>query len=207
MSEIEQYDAGEVEESSFLQKMDKIEEVGLYDLKGYSYSQINQLTGLSIPTIKKYIKEYKVILERVVDDDPYFLENIQYNTIKAMKEMDEVSREAWESIELATREGMLTARNQAIKLALEVATKKAQLHQLLGQQNQDTDYIERMQKAELVNSLISQVVRDVVSECEHCRVKARPLLEEAFKQMESSEEFMSPKDAADRLDFIDVDEA
>jgi len=144
-------------------------------------------------------------LEHMAENDPYFLENLQYNTLKALAEFDEISKEAWESVELATREGMITARNQALKLAMEVATKKAQLHQLMGGKQTDSDYIARMQKAETVNQLISQVVRDVIADCEHCREKAAPMLKEAFRLMDDQEEFMDGEQAANSVDFVDAE--
>jgi len=41
-----------------------------------------------------------------------------------------------------------------------------------------------MQKAESVNQMLSRVIKDVVSECESCREKARLLLQEAMSLME-----------------------
>lgn len=207
MSNIELFSDSEVEqedsETPIYDKLKKIEEVGLLRLKGYNKSDIAEVTGLSIPTISRYIKEHESMLQRIVDEDPHFLENIQFNTIRAMAEFDEISKEAWESIEIATREGMITARNGAIKLAMEVAAKKAQLNQLLGTQKTDGEVFEKMQKVEVVNQLLSQVIKDVIADCEHCRIKARPLLEEAFRSMNEHADIVTPQDAADDLDFID----
>ena len=45
----------------------------------------------------------------------------------------------------------------------------------------------RMQKAESVNQILSEVLRDVVSDCERCRDMARIKLAEAFSLMENTE--------------------
>jgi predicted transcriptional regulator len=191
----------EIEQSeSIFDKARKVEKVGLMHLKGYSNADIGELESLSQPTVRDYISQYKVFLEGQAESDPYFLEKVQFNTIKALAEFDEISKEAWETVEIATREGMVSARNQALKLCLDIATKKAQLHQLMGTAKTDGEYIARMQKAETVNQIISKVIRDVIAECDVCRDRARPMLKEAFSMM-SEEGFASPEEAGDSLDF------
>jgi len=181
-------------------KAKKVEEVGLLHLKGYSNSDIGELQGISQPTVRDYIFQYKNHLEVLAENDPYFLEKVQLNTIKALAEFDEISKEAWETVEIATREGMVSARNQALKLCLDIATKKAQLHQLMGTAKTDGEYIARMQKAETVNQIISKVIKDVIADCESCKGRARPMLREAFSMMEG-DSFATAEDAGDHLDF------
>jgi len=185
-------------------KARKVEQVGLLHLKGYSSSDIAELESISAPTVREYISQYKIFLENQAEEDPYFLEKVQFNTIKALAEFDEISKEAWETVEIATREGMVSARNQALKLCLDIATKKAQLHQLMGTAKTDGEYIARMQKAETVNQIISKVIRDIVANCEECKEKARPMLREAFSMM-NDEGFESPKQAEESLDFEDAE--
>jgi predicted transcriptional regulator/bacterioferritin-associated ferredoxin len=198
----------EVEEyqDTILDRAQVVEQVGLYKLKGYRISEISELTGVSQNTVREYISQYERWIEKQVEDDPYFLEKVQHNTLRAMNELDEISKEAWETVEIATREGMVSARNQALKLCLDVSTKKAQLFQLMGGGNKsDSEYIARMQRAETVNQLISNVIRDVISECPKCRDLAKPMLREAFAMMEvdNREGFATPKEAEDHLDFED----
>ena len=157
-----------------------VEEVGVLSIKGYSVSDIVDLTSLDPRTIRDYTAQYKAYIEKTAEDDPYFLEKVQLNTQRALIEMDQLSKEAWETVEIATREGMVTARTGALKLALDIATKKAQLHQLMGTAKTDGEYIARMQKAETVNQIVSKVVRDVVAECPRCGPTARTMLNEAF---------------------------
>jgi predicted transcriptional regulator len=185
-------------------KAKKVEQVGLLHLKGYSSSDIAELESISAPTVREYISQYKIFLENQAEEDPYFLEKVQFNTIKALAEFDEISKEAWETVEIATREGMVSARNQALKLCLDIATKKAQLHQLMGTAKTDGEYIARMQKAETVNQIISKVIRDIVANCEDCKEKARPMLREAFSMMNDGG-FESPKEAEESLDFEDAE--
>lgn len=169
---------------TFVEKIKDIEEVGLLYVKGYSKSEIATLMTLSPSEVKEYIEEYKLFLNRSAEEDPYFLERVQFNTLKALQEFDELSKEAWETINIATDHGMVAARIQAIKLAGEIATKKAQLHKLMGGGNQaDTEYIQRMQKAENVNQILSKILRDVISKHPSIAEEVRKELEIAFQIM------------------------
>ena len=169
-------------------KIKDVEDAGLMHVKGYSNHEIASLMSIKPAEVKTYIEEYKKILNRKADDDPYFLERVQFNTIKALKEFDELSKEAWETINIATDHGMVAARIQAIKLAGELATKKAQLHKLMGGNNSDAEYIGRMQKAENVNQILSRVLRDVIAKFPEVAEEVRKELAIAFEIMDEKEE-------------------
>jgi hypothetical protein len=187
-------------------KFKAIQEAGKLHIKGYTNVDIGEVLQIDTRTAKAYVQEYLDIVKQVGEDNPYFLEEIQFNTLKALDEMNEISKEAWETVEIATEAGMVGSRIQALKLALDVGVKKANLHQLMGGTNSDGEYIARMQKAENVNLLLSKIIRDVISECESCRTKARGMLKEAFAMMEESGEgFSSAEDAADHLNFEDAE--
>jgi hypothetical protein len=183
MSEIEP-----IGEKTILDKLRKIEEAGLLFVKGYNYHEIGTLLSLSTSEAKEYINEYKKILNKQADDDPYFLERIQFNTIKALQEFDQLSKEAWETVNIATDHGMVPARIQALKLASEIANKKAQLHKLMGGTTGDSDYIARMQKAENVNQILSKILRDVISKHPQIADEVRRELAVAFDIMKTSDE-------------------
>jgi predicted transcriptional regulator len=172
-------------QSELIKQLELAEEAGILSIKGYKNSEIAELLDITPRKAKEYIVEYYKIIQQQAEVDPYFLEKIQYNTVKALTELDQISKEAWETVTIATDNAMVTARVHALKLALEVATKKAQLHQLLGTQKADSDYIVRTQKAEVVNQLLSQILKEVVSGCDRCRELARIKLAEAFSLMDT----------------------
>lgn len=174
-------------DKTLIEKLKDVEEVGNLHVKGYSMHEIASLMAMKPGDVKSYIEEYKKILNKQVDEDPYFLERVQFNTIKALQEFDQLSKEAWETINIATDHGMVPARIQAIKLAGELATKKAQLHKLLGMNTSDGDYIQRMQKAENVNQILSRVLRDVISKHPEIADAVRRELAIAFEIMEQEE--------------------
>jgi hypothetical protein len=186
MSDIEPVIGHEIEpaERTILDELAEIEQVGLLHIKGYSIHEISSLVNTPIERTKNMIAEYKKILNRQAELDPYFLEKIQFNTIKALQEFDQLSKEAWETINIATDHGMVPARIQAIKLAAEVATKKAQLHKLMGGNQADAQYISRMQKAENVNQILSKILRDVISKHPQIAEEVRRELEIALEIMD-----------------------
>lgn len=172
-----------VKTKSLIDKIKDVEQVGLLHVKGYSMREISTLMSIPVNEIKNYIEEYKIILNQTVEEDPFFLEKVQFNTIKALTEFDELSKEAWETITIATDNGMVAARIQAIKLAGDLATKKAQLHKLMGGNQTDGEYIARMQKAENVNQILSKILRDVISKYPDIANEVRKELEIAFEIM------------------------
>lgn len=182
MSDIEKYDAPNLEKT-LIDILKDVEEVGLLYVKGYNIHEIASLMSSTPDKIKEQINEYKKILNRQAEEDPYFLEKIQFNTIKALNEFDQLSKEAWETVNIATNHGMVPARIQAIKLAGEIATKKAQLHKLLGTTQSDGQFIARMQKAENVNQILSRILRDVISKHPKIAEEVRKELQIAFDIM------------------------
>jgi len=169
------------------EELQLVEEAGSLSIKGYNYSNIAELMEISPYKAKQYVQEYFRLIKEQSENDPYFLERVQQNTLRFLNELDEISKEAWETVSVATDNGMVGARTQALKLALDVTTKKAQLHQLMGGNKPDSEYIARMQKAESVNQILSEVLRDVISDCERCRDLARVKLAEAFSLMDNAE--------------------
>lgn len=177
----------ETVKKSLIEKIKDVEKVGLLHVKGYTKSEIASLMALPVDDVRDYIEEYRLILNQKAEEDPYFLERVQFNTIKALQEFDSLSKEAWETITIATDHGMIAARIQAIKLAGELATKKAQLHKLMGGNQADSEYIARMQKAENVNQILSKILRDVIGKHPIIAEQVRKELELAFQIMGKEE--------------------
>jgi predicted transcriptional regulator len=176
----------EIEKASkdIITELKDIEDAGVLHIKGYSYNEIGSLLSISTPKAKEYVEQYKNVLQRQADSDPYFLEKIQFNTIKALQEFDQLSKEAWETVSIATDHGMVAVRIQALKLAADIAVKKANLHKLMtGTNSTDSDYIARMQKAESVNQILSKILRDVISQYPDVAEQVRSELSLAFEIM------------------------
>jgi len=187
---------------TIVDELNDIEEAGLLSVKGYKVSEIATVMDISPQRVRKHVNDYKSLIDKRAQDDPYFLEKVQYNTLRALEEFEQVSKEAWETVTIATDHGMISARVQALKLASDVASKKAQLHHLLGGNNADVEYVARMQRAESVNQILSKILRDTVSQFPEIASQVRGELALAFELMEASEEF---EDAMDDPNTIDAD--
>lgn len=201
MSEIEK-----VPEKSIISELKDIEDAGLLHVKGYSYSDIASLLSVSVNKAKDYVAQYKNIIQKRADEDPYFLEKIQFNTIKALQEFDQISKEAWETVNIATDHGMVALRIQSLKLAADVAGKKAQLHKLMGGTNStDGEYIARMQKAENVNQILSKILRDVIAKYPDIAEEVRRELEVAFEILNGTAEETSDPKTYEPPDYQDAE--
>ena len=166
--------------------MELVDQIGGYHIKGYNVTEIASLMELDRTAVRSYIDEFKLILNRQAESDPYFLERVQLNTIKALSEFDQIGKEAWETVTIATDHGMVSARIQALKLAGEIAHKKAQLHQLMNNNQTDVEYVARMQRAESVNNLLSKIIRDVISQYPDIRDKVQRDLADAFEILDKN---------------------
>lgn len=201
MSEIEKSSSKDI-----LSELKDIEDAGILHVKGYSYSEIGSLLSVSSGKAKEYVQQYRNFLQKKADEDPYFLEKIQFNTIKALQEFDQISKEAWETVNIATDHGMVAVRIQALKLASDIAGKKAQLHKLIsGGNSTDSDYIARMQKAESVNQILSKILRDVISKYPEIAEEVRKELSLAFEIMNGNAESASDPDTYNTTDIDDAE--
>ena len=171
---------------SLIDRLELVDQIGSYHIKGYSTSEIAALMDMQRTEIREYVDEFKLILNRQAESDPYFLERVQLNTIKALSEFDEIGKESWETVNIATDHGMVSARIQALKLCAEVAHKKAQLHQLMNNNQTDVEYVARMQRAESVNNLLSKIIRDVISQYPEIRDKVQRDLADAFEILDNN---------------------
>ena len=171
---------------SLLDRLEIVDQVGRYHIKGYTIPEIAAVMDLTKANIREYVAEFKLILNRQAESDPYFLERVQLNTIKALSEFDEIGKESWETVNIATDHGMVSARIQALKLCAEVAHKKAQLHQLMNNNQTDVEYVARMQRAESVNNLLSKIIRDVISQYPEIRDKVQRDLADAFEILDQN---------------------
>lgn len=193
---------------SLLDKLKRCESVGVMRLKGYTLHEIAEDQGISPATAKAYADEYFLLVRETAEGDPDFMDRVQENTIRFLKEFEEIGKESWETVRIATDAGMVGARINALKLASEIAGQKARLLQLLGAKV-DSSYVARMQRAEAVNQLLSSVIRDIVSECSHCRDEAQVRLAEAFSMMNDNESTLRAREyeeEAEDAELVEEDE-
>lgn len=186
-----------------LEKIDNLEKVSELYLKGYKPAEIGRALTLSPAAVKGYIAEYKVYINRRVDEDPAFLDRLQENTIEALERLDNLIHEAWETYETCKTADMVNQQINLIKVAGELEDKRAKLLQLMGAKA-DSGMMARMNKAEQVNGIVSRIIKDVVSDCPHCKLEVMPRLAEAFALMNKPEEAVDMEPMDDDIEEAEI---
>lgn len=191
--------------SNLVEKLDTLERVGELKLKGWKPTEIARHLGISTHAAKHYIEQHKELLRKRVEEDPEFLERIADNTIEALDRLDTLIKEAWDTYDTAKNEGMINQQINLLKVAGSLEAQRANLLQLMGAK-MDSGMMQRMHEAEQVNSIVSGVIKDIVSKCEHCKLEAQIRLAEAFQIMKRPEEAAEMRPSTKSPDFIDMEE-
>lgn len=168
-------------------KIETLEKVGILVNKSYKNAEIARELNLTPREAKYYVDSYKEILADRVNADPDFLDRIQENTLEALDRLDLLVREAWETYATAKNMEMINQQINLLKACGDLEDKRAKLLQLMGAKA-DSGMMARMNKAERVNEIVSRIIKDVVSECSHCKLEALPRLAEAFALMNKGDE-------------------
>lgn len=181
--------------SSLPAKIDMLEKVSELYLKSQKPTEIARNLGISRAQVDSYIRDYKALIQRQVATDPDFLERISDNTLESLHRFDQIIDETWKTYERAKEEELISMQTNLLKVSADLETKRANLLQLMGAR-MDGGSMARMQKAEKVNSIVSDILKEVVSGCPRCKTEVMPRLAEAFKMMDRGEDFvdMTPYD-------------
>jgi len=182
--DIEKYSEGTPE---IIEEYNDIEQAGLLKLKGYNYTEIAEAMGIKPKAAKALVDQYMQIIRYQAQNDPDFLDRVEENTIFFLKQFDDLSKEAWETVKISTDQGSLSSRINSLKLAGEFLTQKGKLLQLMGGKV-DSSYIARMARAENVNLILASIIKEIISGCDQCRPEAHRRLQEAFAAMGSVED-------------------
>jgi predicted transcriptional regulator len=172
---------------STIERLELIEQVGDLHLKSYKPSEIARNLGISPAQAKHYIAQYQELLRRRVNEDPDFLDRVADNTFEALERLDGLVKEAWETYETAKNNDLINQQINLLKVAGAFEQQRANLLQLMGAK-MDSGMTARMQRAEQVNSIVARIIKEVVSDCDHCKVEVMPRLAEAFAKMNQETE-------------------
>jgi len=187
-----------------LERIETLEKVGDLHLKSYKPSEIARQLGISPAQAKHYIAQYQELIRKKVNSDPDFLERVAENTGEALLRLDQLVKEAWETYETAKDNDMINQQINLLKVAGAFEQQRANLLQLMGAK-MDSGMMARMSKAETVNGIVTRIIKDVVSDCDHCKVEVMPRLAEAFAIMNAQEEAVEMQPIDDDEDIIDAE--
>lgn len=181
---------------NIIDEIELIEEVGQLRNRGYNFTEIAGIKKITPVKAKKLFGDYITLLNDQIQRDPDFLDRVKENTLATLKQFDDLNKEIWETVEVATDNGMLGERSKALKLAMDLLDKKAKILQLVGGSN-DSGLMYRVNKAEAVNLMLSSVIKEVIAGCDRCAPEARHRLAEAFATMGAAEEAMNADNVQD----------
>lgn len=187
--------------TGIVEELHDIEQAGLLSLKGYSYVDIGSELGITPVKAKSLTEKYRDIVRHQAATDPDFMDRVQENTIMFLRQFEDLSKEVWETVKIATDSGSIAGRTNALKLVLDVKKQHAVLLQLMGGKT-DASYMARMAKAENVNTILAFILKDIVSHCDNCRPEASKRLAEAFAVMGNTEDALDaePYEYAEIID-------
>lgn len=182
--------------ADLVERIGTLEQVGDLYLKSYKPGEIARKLNISAAQAKHYINQYQSLVQQKVQNDPDFMDRVADNTIEALERLDKIVVEAWETYETAKDNEMVNQQINLLKVAATLEQQRANLLQLMGAK-MDGGMMAKMQRAEKVNSIVSHIIKDSISQCEKCKLEAMPRLAEAFRLMNEAEEV---------VDFEDVEE-
>src|SRR3990167_2170481 len=119
---------------------------------------------LDISDVIDVIAEYKIILDRKIEDNPGILDQKLDHVMAALDNLDLVKKETWVLYQ-ATPIDNTNSKAKLLKLITEVESQRSQILQLLGS---DKDAITRLQLAQSTQNQFINIVKGVVSGCPKC---------------------------------------
>ncbi|AXH67279.1 hypothetical protein SEA_WOFFORD_97 [Streptomyces phage Wofford] len=166
-----------------LEQIDRIErmnDVVTAHLKGDNPTQIAKLTGLKRAEVLQYLDEWKSIAQNN--------KTIQARAQEAITSMDEhynmIIRELWETMEQADLNNDLKTKASVLKSLADVEGKRVDLLQKAGllDNQQIGDEVAEMEKK---HEILINILRDVTSDCPHCKVEVARRLSTVTGQTET----------------------
>lgn len=183
-----------------VEKYDQIERAAELFLKKYKYTEIARELGVTPAYAKALVEDYQALIKRRAEDDPDLLDRLVENTIETLDTLALIEKEIWETYQKAKDFEMINQQNATLKNAMDITEKRAKLLQLMGAKA-DSGNTARLQKAEKVNQIVSEVMRDIVSQCPRCKIEAQIKLAEAFRLMENAENIVEMHE----LETVEID--
>lgn len=166
-----------------LDTLDRIEQMNTVvaaHLKGDNATAIARSTGMKRAQVIEYIDEWKLIAQNN--------KAIQARATEALTGMDEhynmIIRELWEVLEEADMNNDLKTKTTVLKNLADVEGKRVDLLQkagLIDSQHAGEEVIEMERKHEILIGIL----REVTSECPHCKVEVARRLSKVTDKTET----------------------
>jgi transposase-like protein len=166
-----------------LERAELIQEVAALAMQGYSQADIARQKGIAASTVRVYLREWESYIKTKASDNPELFDKVLENSLRFIENYDMMLKNAWEVHDESKDAGVPATRLSSLKLIQEITAQKARFYQLLGPRT-ETNYLEKAKRAERVNEVLSEILRDTVADCDRCSNLAWDKLREAFQMME-----------------------
>lgn len=165
---------------SELAKNELVDKAAELYMQGQKITNIAKTLGRDEKTIRNYLDEYEKSIRDRATADPEVLDRRLENSLRFLDNYDLLIMKAWDVHNKAEEADVASTQLSAIKQIDELVSKKARLMNLLGQ-NQENMYLEKAKRAEKVNTLLSDILRNIVSDCTRCQPLVWEELQRAFE--------------------------
>jgi hypothetical protein len=143
-------------------------------------TKIAKITGFTRKDVIEYLNEWR----GVVQSD----RQVQMRAREALGAADQhysmLIKEAWDIIEEATTTSNLPQRTAAVKLVADIQQKQIDMLQKAGVL-ENNEMAEKIIETEEKQQLLASIIKDVVSQCEHCKPKVMARLSEVTDKAEA----------------------
>jgi hypothetical protein len=174
---IKQIMDNEIEVAGQFDQMNKVvEEL----LKGNSPAQIAKSLGLTRVQVDNYVDAWKGF----VHDNTAIRERAKEALAGADEHYSMLIKEAWSVVDEAGVAAELNTKNAALKLIADIEAKRIDMLNKAGVL-EDSSMADQILESERKQDVLVQILRDVTSNCEHCKWEVAKRLQEITGQVES----------------------
>jgi len=148
-------------------RWERINTVASEFLKGNTNpTDIARSTGFKRADVVEYLEEWRYVIKSD--------RQVQIRAREALTGADQhysmLIKEAWSVVEEATQSAQLNQKTAALKLIADVQQKQIDMLQKAGMLD-NNEMAERIIESEERQEVIMSVIRDVVSDCDHCKMQ------------------------------------
>ena len=166
-------------ELDIVEHYDQMNKVVEEHLKGSTPKQIQTKFGMTRAQVLDFIDEYK----KIIHNDP----NVHNRAREALAGADQhynlIIATAWETVEQADQNQQYAVKTQALKLVADTEAKRIDMLNKAGAL-ENTELAEQVVETERKQKILMEILRDVVYDCDHCKVKVAERLAQISNQVE-----------------------
>lgn len=146
-------------------RWENINKVAEEFLKGNTNpTTISKVTGFKRAEVVDYLEEWRMVIR----SDKQVQVRAREALVGADQHYSMLIKEAWDVIEEAKKQGQLSQQTAALKLVSDVQQKQIDMLQKAGMLD-NNELAEKIIETEEKQQVLVEIIRDVISTCDHCK--------------------------------------